>query len=123
MRISDWSSDVCSSDLTQAFELLDQDELRQVSVQRKAEQWTYQHQGAAVALEWDAQAVAPGQYRVRVRLDGADAFATVIVRGENLHVFREGAVHILKLHDAVEHAQDDSGGSIGKASGREGGGQ
>src|SRR5690606_31719094 len=94
----------------QAFELLDQDELRQISVQRDAEQWTFQHQAEAVSLEWDAQAVTPGQYRLRLRLDGADAFATVIVRGENLPVFRDGAVHVLKLHDAVEHAQDDSGG-------------
>ncbi|NYT84522.1 acetyl/propionyl/methylcrotonyl-CoA carboxylase subunit alpha [Pollutimonas harenae] len=95
---------------TQAFELLDQDELRQVSVQRDAEQWTYRHKGEAVSLEWDAQAVTPGQYRLRLRLDGSDAFATVIVRGENLHVFREGAVYVLKQHDAVEHAQDDAGG-------------
>src|SRR5690606_15702943 len=63
----------------QAFELLDQDELRQISVQRNGEQWTYRHQADAVSLEWDAQSVSPGQYRLRLRLDGADAFATVIV--------------------------------------------
>ncbi|MDS1139836.1 acetyl/propionyl/methylcrotonyl-CoA carboxylase subunit alpha [Pusillimonas sp. SM2304] len=94
---------------TQMFGLIEQDALREVSVRRIGAQWAYQHQGEPAPFEWDAQLASPGQYRVRIRLGGADAFATVIVRGEALHVFRDGAVHVLQLHDAVAHAQDDGG--------------
>ena len=102
-----------SGQYSQAFELIDQEAQQSVSVQRHAEQWSFQHHDSTMSLEWDAQPVSPGQYQVRIRLDGSDAFATVIVQNENLHVFRDGAVHVLKLHNAVEHAQDDAGGAGG----------
>ncbi len=93
----------------QVFELLDQDVLRRVWVERTGSQWVFRHEGGPLPLEWDAQLASPGQYRLRVRLDGADVFATVVLRGEDLHVFRDGAVYVLRLHDAVAHAQDDAG--------------
>src|SRR5690606_16736147 len=93
---------------TQVFGLVEQDALREVSVQRTGQVWTYQREGKAMPLEWAAQGVTPGPYQIRLRLDGADAFATVVVRGERLHVFRDGAVHVLQLQDAVMHAQDDA---------------
>src|SRR3546814_6874146 len=64
MRISDWSSDVCSSD-------------------------------------------------VRIRLNGNDASATVVLRQETIHVFADGGLQVLRLHDAVAHAQDEGGGHAG----------
>ena len=62
----------------------------------------------AQSFEWQTEAAATRQYRVRVRLDSADASANVVLRDEHVHVFADGAVQVLQVHDAVAHAQEDS---------------
>ncbi|UYO93811.1 acetyl/propionyl/methylcrotonyl-CoA carboxylase subunit alpha [Pollutimonas sp. M17] len=96
----------------QVFGLLDQDALREVQIERDGPDWRYSGQ-AASSFEWDASAAAPGRYDVRIRLDGADASGTVVVSREMVHVFCDGGVYKLQIHDAVAHAEDDAGGHDG----------
>jgi len=97
----------------QVFGLLEQDELRELHLRRDGRAWTYTHAGVTSPFEWEAHATLPSQYRVRVRLNGTDALATVIVRRETVHVFVDGVVHVLQLHDAVAHADEDSADARG----------
>lgn len=99
----------------QTFSLLDGETLHDVHVRRNGADWLYVNQAASHPFEWDAQAQpgSPGQYALRIRLKAADASATVVLRHEAIHVFTGGGVHVLQLHDAVAHAQDDAGGHDG----------
>ena len=99
----------------QAFTLLDGDVRHELHVQRNGADWLYINQTASHAFQWDAQAQpgSTGQYALRIRLKGADATATAVLRQESIHVFTGGGVHVLRLHDAVAHAQDESGGHGG----------
>jgi 3-methylcrotonyl-CoA carboxylase alpha subunit len=96
----------------QIFGLLDQEILREVQIERDGQDWKYFGK-TEDSFEWDAQASIPGRYSVRVRLDGRDASGTVILDREAVHVFSDGGVHVLQIHDAVAHAQDDGGGHHG----------
>ncbi|NGM86198.1 acetyl/propionyl/methylcrotonyl-CoA carboxylase subunit alpha [Parapusillimonas sp. SGNA-6] len=97
----------------QVFGLLDQEELRELHLRRDGRLWTYTHADVTSPFEWEAHSALPGQYRIRVRLNGTDALATVIVRRETVHVFLDGLVHVLQLHDAVAHADEDSADARG----------
>src|SRR5690606_28061628 len=57
--------------------------------------------------------IACGQYRVRVQLDGKDAQATVILQGDDVHVFTEGGVQVLQVLDPVAHSIDEGGAEQG----------
>uniref|UniRef100_UPI002FC9B142 acetyl/propionyl/methylcrotonyl-CoA carboxylase subunit alpha n=1 Tax=Devosia sp. TaxID=1871048 RepID=UPI002FC9B142 len=92
----------------QVFSLLEQEALRDIHIARDGMAWTYTHNGQSQSFEWHTEALAPRQYQVRVRLDTSDASANVVIQGENVHVFANGAVQVLQVHDAVAHAQDDS---------------
>lgn len=92
----------------QAIGLQSHDGLHELEVSREGEQWTYTHGEQSLSLEWQAQAMAPRQYRMRIRLDGADASATVIVHRETVHVFANGGVDVLQIHDAVAHSFEES---------------
>ncbi|MFW7340627.1 acetyl/propionyl/methylcrotonyl-CoA carboxylase subunit alpha [Pollutimonas sp. H1-120] len=96
----------------QTFDLLDQDTLREVQVERDGNDWKYSGNTEG-SFEWDAQACAAGRYSVRIRLDGTDASGTVVLDHEAIHVFSEGGVQVLHMHDAVAHAEDDGGGHHG----------
>jgi 3-methylcrotonyl-CoA carboxylase alpha subunit len=96
----------------QTFGLLDRETLREVQIQRDGQDWTYFGR-TDDSFEWDVEASAPGQYNVRVRLDGSDASGTVVLDHEAIHVFSNGGVHVLQIHDAIAHAQDDGGGHHG----------
>src|SRR3546814_9278699 len=43
----------------------------------------------------------------------SDASATVVLRQETIHVFADGGLQVLRMHDAVAHAQDEGGGHAG----------
>ncbi|WP_332692770.1 acetyl/propionyl/methylcrotonyl-CoA carboxylase subunit alpha [Devosia sp.] len=92
----------------QVFSLLEQEALRDVHITRSGQAWTYTHDGRSQSFEWHTEAPAPRQYQVRVRLGTSDASASVVIEGENVHVFANGAVQVLQVHDAVAHAQEDS---------------
>lgn len=93
----------------QVFSLLEHDELRTLHISRSGDAWTYSHSGQASPFEWKTEALAPRQYRVRIRLGNADASATVVIQQEHVHVFANGGVQVFLVHDAVAHAHDDSG--------------
>lgn len=92
----------------QVFSLLEHDALRDVHITRSGQAWTYTHNDQAQSFEWHTEALATRQYRVRVRLDSSDASANVVLHGESVHVFADGVVQVLHVHDAVAHAQEDS---------------
>ena len=92
----------------QVFSLLEQEQLRDVHIARSGAAWTYTHNGRTQPYTWHTETAAPRQYQVRVRLGDSDASANVVIQGEYVHVFANGAVHVLQVHDAVAHAQEDS---------------
>ncbi|NYT61535.1 acetyl/propionyl/methylcrotonyl-CoA carboxylase subunit alpha [Alcaligenaceae bacterium] len=92
----------------QVFSLLDQGELRELQVGHEGGQWTCSHNGPAQAFAWQAEAQAARQFSIRMHLGNTEALATVVVRQDDIHVFVDGAVHVLQAHDAVAHAQDES---------------
>lgn len=86
----------------------------QISIQSDNQQWSWaMGTDAAVPLQWQTESLANGQYRVRIQLDGKDAQATVIVHGDNLHVFTEGGVQVLQVLDPVAHSLDEGGAQQG----------
>ncbi|NYT45729.1 acetyl/propionyl/methylcrotonyl-CoA carboxylase subunit alpha [Alcaligenaceae bacterium] len=93
----------------QTTTLLDGEFAHDVSIKRDGATWALAHGDSTQTLEWDAQAVDAAQYQLRIRLDGGDASGTIIFRGEDIHVFADGIVRVLKVHDPVEHAQDAAG--------------
>lgn len=97
----------------QAGMLLDGDHKHDVSVKRDGSAWALHCGDKTLPLQWDAQSAGTDQYQVRVRLDGVDASGMVVLRGEEIHVFANGGVRLLKLHDPVEHAVGDVGGHGG----------
>jgi 3-methylcrotonyl-CoA carboxylase alpha subunit len=92
----------------QVFSLLDQGDLHELHIARDGEKWAYMRNGQTQAFEWKAEAVSARQYRIRIRLGDTDAQANVVVQQENVHVFTDGSVQVLQVHDAVAHSQDDS---------------
>jgi 3-methylcrotonyl-CoA carboxylase alpha subunit len=104
-----------SGQYRQSLELLDLGQLRTLYVQRNDGGWQLQADDACVAFEWDVLPGTRHQFACRIRLDGVDAHADVIVHNEEIYVFSQGQVRVLQLHDAVAHAQDDGadhGGSL-----------
>ena len=99
----------------QMFSLLDGETLHDLHLQRNGAHWFYVNKTSSHPFEWDAQAQpgSPGQYALRIRLKGVDASATVVLRDESIHVFTSGSAHVLQVHDAVAHAQDDAAGHDG----------
>ncbi|MYN12490.1 ATP-grasp domain-containing protein [Pusillimonas sp. TS35] len=103
----------------QAFTLVDGSISRQVRIASADGAWTFAvlPEGATAAdpgetlahhLEWRVQE-AGGVYQIRIRLDGTDANASVVIEGERIHVYAQGATRVLQLHDPVTHASDDAG--------------
>ncbi len=77
--------------------------------------WQYTRNGQSQSLEWTASESRPGRQQLRLRLGGRDCHGDVVIQGETLTVYRNGESHIVRLHDAVAHAQDegsDHGGSL-----------
>ncbi len=95
------------------FSLLEQGGLREFQVHRRGDLWAYACDGQERPFEWQADALAVGRYQVRIRLGDADASAVVVLQREDVHVFAEAGLQVLQVHDAVAHAQDDSGGHQG----------
>ncbi|HUH60682.1 MAG TPA: acetyl/propionyl/methylcrotonyl-CoA carboxylase subunit alpha [Candidimonas sp.] len=92
----------------QVFNLLEQDNQHELLVSRNGGLWTYNHNGQALPFEWSAETVSARQYRIRIRLGDTDALANVVIQQEDVHVFVDGGVQVLQVHDAVAHAQDES---------------
>src|SRR5690606_14003706 len=67
----------------QSFSFLDNGELRELLITRDGSRWACVHDGVSTPFEWDARSATPGQYRVRIHLNGHDASATVILRNED----------------------------------------
>ncbi len=85
-----------------------------LNLKRDDGRWTIRRDETTHAFDWSGEARGPG-YRVRVRLDGRDYAGEVLLQGETVTVYLNGESHLLHLHDAVAHAQDEGsapGGSL-----------
>lgn len=99
----------------QSIEILDQGQLRTLALERDGTEWYWLNEGSRSVLHWDVNTGSGNQFTCRIHLNGHDAQGTVIIRHEELHIFTQGRVKVLQLHDAIAHAQDeggDHGGSL-----------
>jgi 3-methylcrotonyl-CoA carboxylase alpha subunit len=97
------------------LDMLDNGQLRSLTIEREGQNWYVRHDGERAAFSWSVDARPGGQFTCQVRLNDNDSQATVILHKEDVHVFSQGQVRVLQLHDAVAHAQDDGtdhGGSL-----------
>jgi len=86
-----------------------------IELHRDDGQWRYGHGSDELAFDWTGESPTAGRCRVRIRLAGSDHSGDVLLQGERITVYRNGEAHLLRLHDAVAHAQDESsdpGGSL-----------
>ncbi|HEY9280552.1 MAG TPA: acetyl/propionyl/methylcrotonyl-CoA carboxylase subunit alpha [Eoetvoesiella sp.] len=87
---------------------IEQNNEHQVQLIRGGTEWLFNRQTHARSFEWQADAQTPGTFKLRIRLNDEDILGTVILRGGQAHVFTEGELHVLQVHDPVIHAQDES---------------
>ncbi len=93
-----------------SFEFLDQDGAPfTIRLLRDEGAWTYGRNETMQTLEWIGESTDPSRARLRLRLDGRDHTGEVLRRGEVLTIYLGGEAHVLRLHDAVAHAQDEAG--------------
>src|SRR5690606_14892175 len=97
----------------QAFTLTEGDSTHALTVSRDGHAWSFARQADSHPFEWKAEPGTEGKYQVRVRLAGEEARATVVIHGEQVHVFSQGGVRVLQQHDPVSHASDEAAGHGG----------
>src|SRR3546814_17717584 len=130
MRISDWSSDVCSSDLLSGTGIGDMLDILVVPTRRelKLEPGTIEKPGEGFRQRYSDEHAEPGYYRVKLET-GVLAEPTVTERcGLHRYRFGQGPGHILiDFAHAIEDdwdkgivVEDASLDPLGKASWREG---
>lgn len=95
---------------TRVFNFLDVDgNAQDIELLRDQGQWTFVRNGVAQSLEWSDTSAPAQRGSVRIRLDGRDYSGDVLMQEETLTIYSNGESHTLRLHDAVAHAQDESG--------------
>jgi len=92
---------------TQTLRLAENEHTRTLTLRHDRGGWTCDESGQARSFSWRADMPAPGQYRLRVRLDGLDASGTVILYRDAAHVFVDGQTRVLRIHDPMAHAIDE----------------
>ena len=93
------------------LDLIDAEGARSVRAERHGRDWSLRVGAAAHAFSWQARcldtAVAPAAaYQVRATLAGREIAGTVVLEGEKLTVFADGATHGLEWHDPLSHSHD-----------------
>ncbi|TCT05795.1 acetyl/propionyl/methylcrotonyl-CoA carboxylase subunit alpha [Paralcaligenes ureilyticus] len=90
--------------------LIDNGQSREIQISRDGQHWFCRCDGdsRAQAFQWQADSLAPRQYRLRIGLDGRDTTGVVILRGDLAHVFVNGGVRVLQTYDMVTHARVQS---------------
>ncbi len=95
---------------TRVFNFLDVDgNAQDIELLRDQGQWTFVRNGVAQSLEWSDTSAPAQRGSVRIRLHGRDYSGDVLMQEETLTIYSNGESHTLRLHDAVAHAQDESG--------------
>ncbi|ARP92974.1 acetyl/propionyl/methylcrotonyl-CoA carboxylase subunit alpha [Bordetella genomosp. 13] len=93
--------------LPQQLVWIDGGDMRTVMATRVPDGWQLDCGQGSHAWSWRAQSAGSDAYEVRISLDGRETGGTVVVHGEQFHVFRGDTVHVLEQHDALRHAADD----------------
>src|SRR5690606_27925133 len=90
------------------FNFLDADgQPQDIELHRDGSRWSLVRNGKSQPLEWTGIASQPGRQPLRIRLAGQDHSGDVLIQGETLTIYHDGEAHLLRLHDAVAHAQDE----------------
>ena len=97
----------------QPFTLVDQELPIELHVARDGAHWRYLRDTRALAFDWQTEARSAHEYEVRVRLDGADSRAIVILHRDAVHVFAGGGVHVMQVVDELAHAQEEGNAHAG----------
>jgi 3-methylcrotonyl-CoA carboxylase alpha subunit len=90
----------------QTFDFSDKGIACALHVTRDAKGWNYSGQQPAQAFGWQAENLAPRQYRVRIRLGDLDASGVAILHQGSVHLFTGGQSHVLQVLDPLAHAND-----------------
>src|SRR3546814_19569413 len=119
MRISDWSSDVCSSDLSNIFA----SKPRSIDAQANVSLPVFN--GGAVRNSVSAAKTRVEAGRANLRGTEADLFAAVVaaymdvIRDEAIVSLNQQNVHVLDVHPQATNDRFQVGDQIGRASCRE----
>ena len=104
-----------------AFEFLDSEggshpvNLFREHTDASAAVWTVSAGGETLRLDWTAEGVGKHRTRLRIRLDGLDHTGEVLLHADTVTVYLQGVSHVLQVHDALAHANDeasDHGGTL-----------
>lgn len=100
----------------QTLEWIDNEGTNPVAITREGSTWTLHNGQTSHPFSWRSDSAANNGVvdGLRVTLDGKEHTGTVVLHGNNVHVFHEGHTHVLGLHDALAHDQgghsDHTGG-------------
>jgi len=93
------------------LDLVDLEGTRTARVVRQGREWSLCIDGATRDFSWqarslDAAVATSASYYVEARLATRQVIGTVVLDGEKLTVFADGASHGLEWHDPLSHAHD-----------------
>ena len=97
-----------SGHYTQHIRVIDNDEARLVTLEKTASGWQLMDNDIGYDFEWQVQITPDQTCHCRLSLNGSNHHATVIMNGEQAHIFESGAVTIIGKPDELQHAADDS---------------
>ncbi|WP_169293029.1 acetyl/propionyl/methylcrotonyl-CoA carboxylase subunit alpha [Advenella sp. EE-W14] len=97
-----------SGHYTQHIRVIDNDEARLVTLEKTASGWQLLDNDIGYDFEWQVQITPDQTCHCRLSLNGSNHQATVVMQGEQAHVFENGTVTIIGKPDELQHAADDS---------------
>ncbi|MDY0273737.1 MAG: biotin/lipoyl-containing protein, partial [Advenella sp.] len=97
-----------SGHYTQHIRVIDNDEARLVTLEKTARGWQLLDNDIGYDFEWQVQITPDQTCHCRLSLNGSNHQATVVMQGEQAHVFENGTVTIIGKPDELQHAADDS---------------
>ena len=97
-----------SGHYTQHIRVVDNDEARVITLDKTAAGWQLMDNDIGYDFEWQVQITPDQTCHCRLSLNGSNHQATVVMQGEQAHVFENGTVTIIGKPDELQHAADDS---------------
>ena len=97
-----------SGHYTQHIRVIDNDDARLVTLEKTASGWQLMDNDIGYDFEWQVQITPDQTCHCRLSLNGSNHLATVIMNGEQAHIFEDGAVTLIGKPDELQHAADDS---------------
>ncbi|WP_144637364.1 acetyl/propionyl/methylcrotonyl-CoA carboxylase subunit alpha [Bordetella genomosp. 13] len=102
-----------SGRLPQQLAWIDGGQMRTVAAACRPDGWRIDGGQGEQAWSWRVESEGADSCALRIVLDGREVGGTVVVQGDQFHVFRGDTVRVLERHDALRHAGDDEQGHGG----------